>query len=50
MFKDNVHLGWKPLIANFETLAMLVLGGKALVQRLSLGTRLELEGVDYLIA
>jgi hypothetical protein len=50
MFEDNVQLDWKPLVANFNTLAMLVMGAKELVQKLSLGTKLELEGVGYIIA
>jgi hypothetical protein len=50
IFETNVQLGWKPLVANLETIATLVLQAKELVQRLSKGTKLELEGVDYLTA
>jgi hypothetical protein len=50
LFETNVRTGWKPLVANFDTLATLVMGAKELVQKLSAGTKLELEGVDYLIA
>jgi hypothetical protein len=50
MFEANVRRGWKPLLANLETVATLVEGAKELVEKLSEGTQLELESVDYLIA
>jgi hypothetical protein len=28
MFETNVRLGWKPLVANLETIATLVMGAK----------------------
>jgi hypothetical protein len=50
LFEHNVRLGWKPLVSNLDTLATLVLGAKELVKKLSNGTELELEGMDYLTA
>jgi hypothetical protein len=50
MFEANVRRGWKPLVANLETVATLVEGAKELVQKLSEGNKMELESVDYLIA
>jgi hypothetical protein len=48
MFAHKVRLGWKALVANFDTLANLVMGAKDLVRRFSSGTELEFEGVDSL--
>jgi hypothetical protein len=49
-FAINVRLGWKTLVANLETLAMLVLGAKDLVSQLSSVTEVELQNLDYLNA
>lgn len=49
IFETNFWLGWKPLVANLETIATLVLGAKELVQRLSAGAKMDLESVNYLM-
>jgi hypothetical protein len=51
MFEHIIRLGWKPLVANLDMLALfLLMGAKDLVRQLSNGTELELEGMDYLTA